>query len=161
LVPSNGRIPPGEIERRTRRIYDQVWRRGALAVLGDAQRNAPIEEGTLRASGRIDEDRTPAGGARFTVVFSTPYAAAQERGYAVMPTTVQVGTHMRRHPRSGTVHRVSGHVRHPPGVLVFRRHPSGGGSRYVGTALKTHAPTIQRQAATAVRRAWELRLGLR
>jgi hypothetical protein len=50
-----------------------VWADG---VLGEAQRLAPIEEGTLRASGdRETTDR--AGGFEIVISFSTVYAARQ------------------------------------------------------------------------------------
>ena len=57
----------------------EIW---CQHVLGEAQRGAPVEEGTLRASGEVTVERT-ADGADFTISFSTPYAAKQheELGY--------------------------------------------------------------------------------
>jgi hypothetical protein len=45
-------------------------------LLGEAQRRAPVEEGTLRASGDLDVDVGP-GGVIVTVAFNTVYAARQ------------------------------------------------------------------------------------
>ena len=45
-------------------------------LLGQAQRDAPVEEGTLRGSGKVDLTVTPEG-ASVEVSFSTPYAARQ------------------------------------------------------------------------------------
>lgn len=57
-----------------------VW---AQHVLGEAQRAAPVEEGTLRASGSVELVETR-DGADCTISFSTPYAARQheELGYS-------------------------------------------------------------------------------
>lgn len=51
----------------------RVW---ADHVLGEAQRLAPLDEGTLRGSGQVTED-VHAGGVDITISFSTPYAARQ------------------------------------------------------------------------------------
>lgn len=45
-------------------------------LLGEAQRRAPVEEGTLRGSGTSDVRRTM-NGYELEVTFSTPYAARQ------------------------------------------------------------------------------------
>jgi hypothetical protein len=45
-------------------------------VIGEAQRGAPIDEGTLRATGNVTVQRTP-NGCEVIGSFSTPYAAVQ------------------------------------------------------------------------------------
>lgn len=52
----------------------RVW---CEAVLGQAVQLAPIMEGTLRGSGRVDQTDRPDGGADFEISFSTVYAARQ------------------------------------------------------------------------------------
>lgn len=46
-------------------------------LLGEAQRLAPIEEGTLRASAGRTTERHAGGGVTVTGYFATPYAAVQ------------------------------------------------------------------------------------
>lgn len=67
-------------QRRAGVYAIQVW---AQHVLGEAQRLAPVEEGTLRAAGDVSVTET-LDGADVTISFSTPYAAKQheELGYA-------------------------------------------------------------------------------
>lgn len=58
----------------------EVW---AQHVLGEAQRLAPVEEGTLRAAGNVEVFEA-GDGATVVISFRTPYAARQheELGYA-------------------------------------------------------------------------------
>lgn len=59
-------------------------------LLGEAQRRAPVEEGTLRASGELEIEHDPATGMIVAVVsFNTVYAARQHE---------ELGWH---HPRGG------------------------------------------------------------
>lgn len=63
--------------RAAMRAAARVW--GAKAghdLLGRAQRDAPLDEGTLRGSGTVEIVETPAG-VDVTVAFATPYAARQ------------------------------------------------------------------------------------
>lgn len=58
----------------------EAW---AQHVLGEAQRGAPVEEGTLRASGNVEVFEAGSG-ATVVISFRTPYAARQheELGYS-------------------------------------------------------------------------------
>lgn len=78
----------GTIRAAFRRGAEQALRRVAEDVLGEAQRRAPHEEGTLAASGHIEPEggfaTLPDGTQYIEVVFSTVYAAAQHEGWAIM-----------------------------------------------------------------------------
>lgn len=63
----------------------------ALDLLGAAQRDAPIDEGTLRGSGTMTIEQTPTG-AMAIVTFPLPYAAVQEERDDFV------------HPRGGKAH---------------------------------------------------------
>lgn len=67
-------------QRAAARQAIEIWGQN---VLGEAQRLAPVEEGTLRASGNAQYEDTVDGG-ELTISFSTPYAAKQheEMGYS-------------------------------------------------------------------------------
>jgi hypothetical protein len=64
------------ITARQIRAANAFMDRFAGALLGEAQRIVPLEEGTLGASGDIRVDHVP-GGRDWIVYFSTPYAARQ------------------------------------------------------------------------------------
>lgn len=63
----------------------RVW---ANHVLGEAQRLAPVEEGSLRAAGEMEVFETDAG-ASIVISFSTAYAARQHEELSY------------RHPKGG------------------------------------------------------------
>lgn len=65
-----------EVERRFRAAMEDAVRRIGEDLLGRAQRLAPVEEGTLRASGEVELERN---GDRVAAVvsFQTVYAARQ------------------------------------------------------------------------------------
>jgi hypothetical protein len=81
----SGDYTPERLRRAQEEYARQACRalnRVANRVLGEAQREAPVEEGTLRASGAValdcDPRRLAAGGdARARISFATPYAARQ------------------------------------------------------------------------------------
>jgi hypothetical protein len=74
-----GKLDP--LIRRQRAAATGALTTFANHVLGEAQRIAPLEEGTLAASGTVDVQHTP-GGAEATISFSTPYAARQHEELA-------------------------------------------------------------------------------
>jgi hypothetical protein len=70
-----------DADRIAKRVDDAAFAALELIgqdLLGAAQRDAPVEEGTLRGSGDVAVDRFPGGGALLTVTFNTVYAAKQE-----------------------------------------------------------------------------------
>lgn len=69
-----GELDP--IRRRMREAAEDAVRRTAEDLLGRAQRDAPIEEGTLRGSGTVEIDQD-GDSITATVLFATPYAAVQ------------------------------------------------------------------------------------
>jgi hypothetical protein len=64
------------IRQRQKARATGALRAAAYDILGAAQRDAPVEEGTLRASGHV-EIRETMDGATATISFATPYAARQ------------------------------------------------------------------------------------
>jgi hypothetical protein len=100
----------------------------ARDLLGRATRDAPIDTGALRASGRVEVTRTRNGG-EAEVSFNRPYAAAQEVSYATMM-------------RDGKV--VEWQARH---------HPKGGRSRYLGSNLEAMAGRYRAVLAAAIAKA--------
>lgn len=68
--------PSDDVRRRIRRATEDAVRRIGNDLLGRAQRLAPIEEGTLRASGELEVD-SRRGAVTGTVSFNTVYAARQ------------------------------------------------------------------------------------
>lgn len=71
-----------EARRRWRAAAERAVTRVGERILGEAQREAPIEEGTLRASGELDVESAP-GEVVAVVSFNEVYAARQheELGY--------------------------------------------------------------------------------
>jgi hypothetical protein len=70
---------PDDLDRLMARQLDaaeRACRAWMEHVIGEAQRRAPIEEGTLRATGTVEVERHATGGT-VTGSFSTPYAAVQ------------------------------------------------------------------------------------
>lgn len=84
-----------EIARRLDEAMVDTLGKIGLDLLGRAQRDAPIEEGTLRGSGSSRVERVGRDGAQVVVTFSTPYAAKQHE-----ETTYE-------HPRGGKAHYLS------------------------------------------------------
>lgn len=91
------------------RLADEVARRreaaalgalqlAALDLQGAAQRDAPIEEGTLRGSGTTSIEQTT-DGAIAVVTFPLPYAARQEEEESY------------EHPRGGKAHYLGDQVK--------------------------------------------------
>src|SRR4051794_16947181 len=110
---------PDDVDQLEQRMYDAALHAlEAIAndLLGRAQRDAPVDTGALRASGRVDIDHDQPyeleRGATARVSFNRPYAAAQEVGYA-------------------TMHRDG-----KPVEWQARRHPKGGRSRYLSSNLE-------------------------
>lgn len=70
------RITGKELARRQRLLARGALELAANDLLGEGQRLAPVEEGTLRGSGEVELE---VHGDHFeaTVSFSTPYAAVQ------------------------------------------------------------------------------------
>lgn len=71
-----------DIERRMREAAERAVSVAAHDLLGRAQRAAPVEEGTLRASGVVEMEEhargaLPGHAIVATVSFNTPYAARQ------------------------------------------------------------------------------------
>lgn len=64
------------VRRRQRAAAEAALAAIGEDLLGEAQRRAPVEEGTLRGSGFSDLVRVPRG-ADLYVGFATPYAARQ------------------------------------------------------------------------------------
>lgn len=121
---------PDEIDAIRQRMIDAAERAvesAAHDLLGRAQRDAPVDTGALRASGRVDMTRT-ATGVEAEVSFNRVYAAAQEVGYATMM-------------RGGR-----------PVEWQARHHPKGGRSRYLGSNLEAMAARYEAVIAEAVRR---------
>lgn len=79
------------VRRRREEAALQTLQLAALDLLGAAQRDAPIEEGTLRGVGTTSIEQT-ATGAVAVVSFSLPYAARQEEEESY------------EHPRGGKAH---------------------------------------------------------
>lgn len=74
---------PGEAERIRARVQaagESALRVVAEDLLGEAQRLAPVEEGTLRASGDVEVEHGVGGMTVATVSFASIYAAAQHEG---------------------------------------------------------------------------------
>lgn len=74
--------PGAQAQHRGReRVEEAMARHIAPHALGEAVRRAPVEEGTLRASGHLDPpgevDRSAPNSSEIRIVFSTPYAAVQ------------------------------------------------------------------------------------
>lgn len=65
-----------DIQRRMIDAADRAAHAAALDLQGRAQKLAPIEEGTLRASATTERMEVP-NGADYEVSFNTPYAARQ------------------------------------------------------------------------------------
>lgn len=65
-----------DVKRRVQAAALRGLTRAGEDLLGRAQREAPVAEGTLRASGELDVDVTP-NGATATVSFNEVYAARQ------------------------------------------------------------------------------------
>lgn len=65
-----------EARRRWQRAAERAVTRVGERILGEAQREAPVEEGTLRASGELDVDARP-GEVVAEVSFNEVYAARQ------------------------------------------------------------------------------------
>jgi hypothetical protein len=99
-------------------------------LLGRAVADAPIEEGTLRGSGRVDVDSTPTS-IEATVSFNTVYAAAVHQGHA-------------------TQHRGGKTVE-----WVMRNNPRGGGPRYLEKNLLAMTARYEQVIAAAVSQALE------
>lgn len=120
-----------DIDRIRERMIDAAERAVTAAandLLGRAQRDAPVDTGALRASGRVEVERTE-DGVEAEVSFNRPYAAAQEVGYATM---------------------------HRNGKVVewqARQHPKGGRSRYLGSNLEAMASRYEEIIAAAVAQA--------
>lgn len=122
-----------DIDRIRERMLNAAERAVTAAandLMGRAVEDAPIEEGTLKGSARVDVDRT-AGGVEATVSFNTPYAAAQEMGHA-------------------TQHRGGKTVE-----WVVRQHPGGGRSHYLGSNLIAMVARYERIIGETVRQAVE------
>jgi hypothetical protein len=68
-----------EARRRWKRAAERAVTKWVEAVLGEAQRLAPVEEGTLRASGEAEVE-VKATEVLGTVSFAQVYAAAQHEG---------------------------------------------------------------------------------
>lgn len=79
----------GEARRRFRAAAEAAVRAVGEDLLGEAQRRAPVEEGTLRASGELEIKHLPGDLIVAEVSFNTVYAARQheETGW--------------RHPKGG------------------------------------------------------------
>lgn len=65
-----------EIQRRMMDAADRAANVAATDLMGRGQRLAPVEEGTLRGSGRVERIER-ADGVEYEVSFNTPYAARQ------------------------------------------------------------------------------------
>jgi hypothetical protein len=82
---------PGELDAVRLRMVaaaTAATKRVGEDLLGRAQREAPLEEGTLRASGHVEIEHTPHE-VTAVVSFNTPYAARQHEETSWM------------HPRAG------------------------------------------------------------
>lgn len=138
---------------------DAVGRRATEHVAGEAQRRAPVRTGELRASATVDHDSS---GERYvgTIVFDTPYAAAQHEGVQYYDQAlISVKRHRRRlktpyEDEDGvlvTHTRVRAHTRTPPSApVVFRNHPKGGGPKYLEDPIIDLAGQLDDLVADAV-----------
>jgi hypothetical protein len=124
---------PDDLDRIRARMLDAAERAVTAAandLLGRAQRDAPVDTGALRASGRVDIDRTP-DGVDAVVSFNRPYAAAQHEGHATMS-------------RDGRTYE-----------WTVRRNPKGGGPKYLEKNLLAMAGRYERIIGEAVRQELE------
>jgi hypothetical protein len=65
------------MQRRLEAALDDALQRVGQDLLARAAPLAPIDEGTLRASGHVELERLDAGRQEVVVSFNTPYAAVQ------------------------------------------------------------------------------------
>jgi hypothetical protein len=119
-----------DIRRRMERAAEEAVTAVANDLMGRAVADAPIQEGTLRGSARVDVDTTP-GGVEATVSFNTPYAASVHEGFAT------------QHRNGKTVE------------WVMRRNPGGGGPKFLERNLLEQAGRYEKILAEAVRQELE------
>lgn len=106
-------------------------------LLGRAVTDAPDETGHLKATGRTSVE-TRGNTVYGYVTFSTPYAAAQEEGHALMHRTREID--------------LAGHVTTYTKVYewVVRKHPGGGKTHYLGDNLKLMVPAYREKMRKAL-----------
>jgi hypothetical protein len=119
-----------DIRRRMERAAEEAVTAVANDLMGRAVEDAPIQEGTLRGSARVDVDRTPSG-VEATVSFNTPYSAAVHEGHAT------------QHRNGKTVE------------WVMRHNPGGGGPKYLEKNLLAMSARYERIIGEAVRQELE------
>jgi hypothetical protein len=101
----------GEAKRRFRAAAEAAVRAVGEDLLGEAQRRAPVEEGTLRASGDLEVKHLPGNLIVAEVSFNEVYAA-------------------RQHEELGYEHPKGGQARYLQSVIQER------GARYAGIFAK-------------------------
>lgn len=123
---------------RARALVRDVYRAGEI-LLGEAQRRAPIEEGTLRASGALAIVVT---GQRFegagSIAAAEELAARLARAHQRVSATAEV--------TFNTVYAARQHEE------LDWHHPKGGEAKYLERPLGELAPRLERLIAEGQRR---------